>query len=734
MNTRLPWLVIGGLVLAGLVGVGIWVAGDDAPPDERRDAGGPVDASIDAPDAAPSQSADGGWQAPEPGDRVLQAIHEGEPIEARFFVGAPGAYPPMEATGEQVTLPAPASTIGGETVEHYEVYAAAPASGPAFWGAVEPDTDVVELVDAGDVHVQLQGTPGVEIAASVVRLSRSPLALVVRNAQSEGGQTTFEQVPPGEYWISVEAPGWLREVRPIEVDGEGGDFTVQLRRGQRIAGSVTDGGGEPVAGGLVSVFVATDGGPFGGVPDAIVQTDRQGRYSADGVRPGETRAIAVADGYAPTASLTVDTSGGERASYTLDIALERAVNVVATVVDSEGDPVSGARVGWEDSRSGTGGAALSDAHGKARLSSVPTGATVRATIGRWESPHTEVPGGMPTAQVKLRVQLPGDLGPWRMRLDAPRDSTVEGLVVTDDEGARCVISPMDDPRDYVLRGCGEGEAHVRAMTDVGAVRREVPFRDGMTVSIGDPVPVKVRVEGIEDEAWSLTTFILRSPDGRTITPAVEAVSRSERVATADLYPGLWRLTVHNSRVGPQRFDVGVGADGATMTVRLVGFERHRFVITDRFGAAVTGAYAMLFDERGQLVDVSRSAGQLPTEFRIKPPFDGTLLVVDPRRGEGRAPVKGKGGEEPVRVELDQPVLTHRIPATRPDREELEGVLGVSLARGDEGWLVDPKRVDAPGVEAGLQRADRIVTAWREGQGFRVIVYRKSSGYLDLRVP
>ncbi len=258
------------------------------------------------------------------------------------------------------------------------------------------------------------------------------------------------------------------------------------------------------------------------------------------------------------------------------------------------------------------------------------------------------------------------------------------------------------------------------------------FQDGVTVEVPEPEPVSILVRGAEDEQWSATTFELRGPLGTPVEPDVQARSRSARSLTTQLFEGTWTLIVENDRVGRQQFDLEVGEGEVREEVALVGYERHRFIVTDRFGAAVTGAYVMLFDD-GRLVEVSRSAGQLPTDFRVRPPFDGQLLVVDPRRGEGAAMLTAPG-MEPSRVELDEAILTHRIPSTRPDREALEKLLGARLVSADEGWLLDFERADAPGRNAGLRRADRFVTAWREGGALRVIAYRESAGYLDVTIP
>jgi hypothetical protein len=91
-------------------------------------------------------------------------------------------------------------------------------------------------------------------------------------------------------------------------------------------------------------------------------------------------------------------------------------------------------------------------------------------------------------------------------------------------------------------------------------------------------------------------------------------------------------------------------------------------------------------------------------------------------------------DETTRIDLARPVLSQRVPSTRPTRQQLESLLGARFVSADEGWLLDFERSDAPGRRAGLERADRIVTAWPEGNSTRVIVYRKGAGYVDIRVP
>ena len=138
---------------------------------------------------------------------------------------------------------------------------------------------------------------------------------------------------------------------------------------------------------------------------------------------------------------------------------------------------------------------------------------------------------------------------------------------------------------------------------------------------------------------------------------------------------------------------------------------------------------MLYSNDGQLLDVGRSGGQLPVEFRVRPPFIGKMLAVDARHGEGSISIRSDQLDPKTRVTLKRNVLDIKLPDTRVSAAELSDKLGTKLHAWDKGWVVDPQ-VGSPAAAAGLRRGDAIITAWRDKGAVRVVFWRKKAGYLD----
>ena len=303
-------------------------------------------------------------------------------------------------------------------------------------------------------------------------------------------------------------------------------------------------------------------------------------------------------------------------------------------------------------------------------------------------------------------------------------------MVTDETGAVCSVSALDQ-RDYLLVGCGTGGPIYRLRTNYGFYEWATQsFEDGATLRPPPPARFEITVVGTAEEAWDRTRFSVHGSAAITVPFEVEQPDRDRRVLTGRAYPGEWSLVVSNARIGTQRFYVDVAGDVSKTQVELEALRRLRVHVVDRYSAPATGAYVMLFDG-DRLVDVSRSAGQLPVEFTVRPPFSGRVLAVDPRKGEGVVDWTTDNPDgETERLVLREKVLRHRVPPGRPDRETLADILDARLVASDSGWLIDPES-EGTAAGAGFQRGDWIVTAWPTRDGaHRVVVFRRSVGYVD----
>jgi hypothetical protein len=149
------------------------------------------------------------------------------------------------------------------------------------------------------------------------------------------------------------------------------------------------------------------------------RSDARGDFQFDDASPGPARLRVSHRGFAPAnLELTVpDTGHAERAYELPPIDLIEAGSVSGRVVDAEGEPVRGARVGvgvvpaFLPASTEPGGIAQSDADGQFRLEDVPAGrvslSAYSASLGRGSVTGVEVRAGETTESVEIEL-LGGD--------------------------------------------------------------------------------------------------------------------------------------------------------------------------------------------------------------------------------------------------------------------------------------------------------------------------------------
>ncbi len=105
-----------------------------------------------------------------------------------------------------------------------------------------------------------------------------------------GGSFETSRLPGGEYDVTATAAGYLaRELERIQVrDGETTEVAFTLIKGEVLSGRVVDAEGAPIEGAEVTVYSDRD---------SNLKTDGDGRFHADGVRPGTVSGSVRAAGY-----------------------------------------------------------------------------------------------------------------------------------------------------------------------------------------------------------------------------------------------------------------------------------------------------------------------------------------------------------------------------------------------------------------------------------------------------
>ena len=157
---------------------------------------------------------------------------------------------------------------------------------------------------------------------------------------SDDGTFTLERAPIGTITVRVAASGYApATLNDITVE-EGKSVTgleIALERGGRIIGRVTA-NDQPVSGASVRFASQSFGGPFD--PNSTT-TDADGAYVIDSVAAGDRTIEFIKQGYVPKRK-SIEVAAGKDAR--LDVELDRGRDLSGRVVDSSGQPVSGARI------------------------------------------------------------------------------------------------------------------------------------------------------------------------------------------------------------------------------------------------------------------------------------------------------------------------------------------------------------------------------------------------------
>ena len=228
----------------------------------------------------------------------------------------------------------------------------------------------------GEGHIELPALPGF---VGMVVLQHPEFGTSLYSPQQD--------MMMGNAGVLMEGP------EKIELGLGRKDVEFRVPRGVAVHGRVTDPGGHPVAGAVVS----TRGGLFGMGQGAQTLSDEEGKYRFTTPKSGQVPVIAHADGYvqAPETRLVEVPEGATELAH--DVTLLPAAEVEGLVVDPAGAPLAGIEVSIRADR-GEGDVtfedsfdfgeaqpvrAISDARGRFLLSNVAPGATY-FLLGRGE--------------------------------------------------------------------------------------------------------------------------------------------------------------------------------------------------------------------------------------------------------------------------------------------------------------------------------------------------------------
>jgi hypothetical protein len=167
--------------------------------------------------------------------------------------------------------------------------------------------------------------------------------------------------------------------------------------GAQIVGRVTDADSKaPIAGVRITLLPNTRPAPMTLLTPPMTTTDENGRFSFEGVAPGQLRITAQKQGFAfePTDAPVIDARAG--AAITVELSLRRGGALTGRILDERGEPLSEIRVsamrqlaGRGDRRTVMGGpGSVTNDLGEFRLAGLSAGEYVVLAAGQLRSPFT----------------------------------------------------------------------------------------------------------------------------------------------------------------------------------------------------------------------------------------------------------------------------------------------------------------------------------------------------------
>ncbi|MEZ4449900.1 MAG: carboxypeptidase regulatory-like domain-containing protein [Nannocystaceae bacterium] len=176
-------------------------------------------------------------------------------------------------------------------------------------------------------------------AGATVALHGPMRAYLPEFSGDEAGVVRLVDVPPGDYEVTIRAPGHVTMSDEVLVDA-GEDRRITLEPGLTIAGVVRDADGELVEGARVALRAAEDDGKKTGI---AASTDRSGRFTLREAAPGasivEATGSATLAAQPTTLALTIT---GDRDD--LELTLPAVGELRGRVVDDHDAPVGGVTV------------------------------------------------------------------------------------------------------------------------------------------------------------------------------------------------------------------------------------------------------------------------------------------------------------------------------------------------------------------------------------------------------
>ena len=538
-----------------------------------------------------------------------------------------------------------------------------------------------------------------------------PLGAGLAAAESAGDGTFRLRDRSSPCEVGARAAGHAPSVTAMPTGAPGSVQQVRLvlrGPGAALSGRVVDAEGAPVAGALVQVGpdnhryeigeTKIEGNQLRGL---VVESDAEGRFRVEGIRPGEIPLRAIRAGFARWKGTTTASPGSEAE---VEIRLGPGAVLAGSVLNGDGHPVRNAIVTVRDSTGEFHMWAVVAKDGSYRLGDLPAGEFTAEAMSH----------GLGHVADLLSFE-PGVTREWSPRL-IPRGTL--SVRVVDREGAplakwsvyATALDSLSPPEDhYSLEDATDAEGH--------CVFKDVPDREIQLVLQGPNADRRVQqsvramvVRGVRAGAETreirvpaefhpsayITGRVLDAEgkalvSGRIdIAPAGSPPSRGEvHPAPADgafrigpIPPGAYSLRVVAPDLPPLPLSVLTVGAGETADAGTVRFERPGALslrlLTER-DLPPTIVRVQLFDAQGLTADTRSLAVQDGrVQFGAVLPGDYSVSVVESAPGvsSGRVQVRVAPGGEPVAEVILRSGRRHVVQVDLPEGDD--GVLGARV--------------------------------------------------------